>query len=497
MGKMRYIRIIMLLCVVFMASPSMLQARAAFPDLPATHWAYRTIVWAQEQGIIRGLPNGHAAPDRIVTNAEFIAMINRAFVPGSRYEADYNQIRVPEGSAWDLKDHRFAVHMNWPVSYERRADVITRGEVARLLAAVMGMTCTEDEAIVYLLDNGLAKGKTAPTIQGFMAQDRLTRAEAVTFIHNLHSRGVEIAPRSDGSPCAVDGVTADDVAVRGIAIHDSEEKVLKLLGEPDLVLKSQYGFDWHVYNADYSRYVQVGIRNGQVVGLLTNTVHWRTPDGIGADSVYEDVIRVYGEPLTYIRKGNVRYLLPEQNREYAVYSRDGYYLTFYFDLHDGRRVAAVQLIDRTFEESIGYYAEPGEDLRSSYERQIFELANAARVTLGLNPFEWDDAAAESARKHSLNMAQQQFFDHADPAGRSPFDRMRLEGIDYKSAAENIAYGQRDALQAHMGWMNSIGHRKALLGSYERLGAGVAFSDDGVPYYTQNFYTPSKMLASVR
>ena len=114
---------------------------------------------------------------------------------------------------------------------------------------------------------------------------------------------------------------------------------------------------------------------------------------------------------------------------------------------------------------------------------------------GLAPFTWDDRAAAAARKHSKNMAVQAFFSHTDKARRSPFDRMRSEGIHYSTAAENIAYGQRDALEVHAGWMNSkSGHRESLLGSYERLGVGVYLASDGTPYYTQNFYTPHTVLS---
>jgi uncharacterized protein YkwD len=182
--------------------------------------------------------------------------------------------------------------------------------------------------------------------------------------------------------------------------------------------------------------------------------------------------------------------------ESAVYLRGDYYLTVYYDKHDNSRVQAIQLIDRTVEQQLkGLYGKPSDSLASSYERQIFELANVARVRNGLKPLTWDNSAAAAARKHSRNMAQQAFFDHTDLNGLTPFDRMKREGIEYSAAGENIAYGQRDALEVHVGWMNSKGHRDNLLhSSYERLGVGVYLDSEGIPYYTQNFYTPIKLLS---
>jgi len=189
------------------------------------------------------------------------------------------------------------------------------------------------------------------------------------------------------------------------------------------------------------------------------------------------------------------YRLPD-NGESALYLRGDYYLTVYYDKHDNNRVQAIQLIDRTVEQRMqGIYGQPDDKLAASYERQIFELANAARVRNGLKALAWDQSAASAARKHSRNMAVQRFFDHIDPDGLSPFDRMKREGIEYSAAGENIAYGQKDALEVHVGWMNSEGHRRNLLNaSYERLGVGVYLNGEGVPYYTQNFYAPLKLLS---
>jgi len=468
-------------------------AATGFPDLARTHWAYETMMWASERGIIKGLPNGNAAPDRLVTQSEFVTMLVRAFVADSDYAAEYRAIRLPAGSAWDLQDYTFAVHMNWAVTQEGRSKVMTRGGVAELITSVLGLNCTRNGAIQYLLDNGLARGKTTPTIAGFKAEDTLSRAEAATFIYNLYNKGIKIAARSAApSPvCTVTLTTPDDIAVSGIMIHDSEAKLLDTLGEPKLKLVSQYGFEWYVYNEDYNRYAQIGVKDGKVVGLLTNADNWTTPDGIGPKSVKREVKAVYGEPLAVIHNMRI-----SDDEDSAVYLRGDYYLTVYYDQHDRDRVAAVQLIDQTLEKDLKrYYARPTDGLASSYERQIFELANAARVREGLKPLTWDNTAAAAARKHSRNMAVQAFFDHRDPDGLTPFDRMKREGIEYSAAGENIAYGQRDALAVHIGWMNSKGHRDNLLNSaYERLGVGVYLMSDGTPYYTQNFYTPMKLLS---
>lgn len=500
-GIRKHIRTMMIILMILLlplVHVQSLAVNAVFPDLSSRHWAYNTILWAHDKGIIKGLGNGHAAPDRLVTQAEFTAMITRAFVTGSEYEKDYDQIQLPADADWDLRDFTFALHMNWAVTQDKRARVITRGDVAQIVTSIMGLTCTENESIQYLLDHGLSTGKTAPTISGYKAGDSLSRAEAVQFIYNVYHQGIEIARRAEEAvkPCFAEPKQREGIEIGGFMIGDPEAEVYDQLGELSLKVTSRYGFTWHIYHQDYKDYVQIGIKDRRIVSLQTVTDNWQTSEGIGPGSTYDDVIRTYGEPLKYKMIGNTRYLLDDTDRQFSFHEQDGYYVTFYYDLHEKERVSAVQLIDKDVEHKLtDYYAEPDDELADSFERQVFELANATRVAVGLEPFEWDDRASVSARKHSRNMAENNFFSHVDELDQSPSDRMRSEGILFTRTAENIAAGQKDPLQVHMAWLNSAtGHREVLLGPYERLGVGVAFSTDGKPYYTQNFYTPRKLLA---
>lgn len=86
------------------------------------------------------------------------------------------------------------------------------------------------------------------------------------------------------------------------------------------------------------------------------------------------------------------------------------------------------------------------------------------------------------------MAVNQYFNHTNLEGQSPFDRMKEDDFSFHLAGENLAYGQYSSIFAHEGLMNSLGHRENILRKdYEYLGVGVAFNDKSQPYYTQNFY----------
>ena len=74
------------------------------------------------------------------------------------------------------------------------------------------------------------------------------------------------------------------------------------------------------------------------------------------------------------------------------------------------------------------------------------------------------------------MVKNNYFEHTDLNGHSPFDRMKRDGIQFNAAAENLAYGQQSSIYAHEGLMNSLGHRKYFKYTRNTLGVGVDFNN---------------------
>jgi uncharacterized protein YkwD len=119
------------------------------------------------------------------------------------------------------------------------------------------------------------------------------------------------------------------------------------------------------------------------------------------------------------------------------------------------------------------------------EAQVLALVNQERAKAGCGALAWDAPLARMARAFSADMRDRHFFDHTDPAGRSPWDRAAALGIT-NARAENIAMGQADAAAVMTSWMNSPGHRTNILNcSLKTLGVGVARGSGG-PWWTQDF-----------
>ncbi len=446
----------------------------SFRDV-ANHWAQQTITWGTKHHIVAGYEDGTFKPNRVVTEAEFLVMLLKAYPD--------QKLPVTAGAVWYDQYFKYASLQNWSILGKKIGDThqFNRGQVAQLIASTQGQDLDRAASIQFLLDNGLASGKTSQSTAGFGANDRLTRAEALQLIRNLKDKQVPLK-KAPGKK--------SEFQVRGIAIGDSEQKVLDTLGQPARKDASEYAFKWYIYNQDYSQYAQIGIQNQKVVALYSNSGAWSSKQGITVGSTPASVKAAYGEPLDYLEKGNTRFLVNGSEDEYGYYLIDNTYTTLFFDVHHDRSVTAVLIMDKKVEESLmDFYGTSSSELVKSYELQIWDMVNAIRTRMGKSPLAWDDLASASSKKHSKDMAVNGFFHHTNLKGESPFERMEKEGIRYMLASENIATGQRNAIFVHEGWMNSLGHRQNVLGDVTRLGTGVYFGGEYDVYYTQNFYTP--------
>lgn len=278
------------------------------------------------------------------------------------------------------------------------------------------------------------------------------------------------------------------VTVHNLAVGDPLDRVQAELGEPARSTVNEYGTDWNTYHDGYHNFVMVAAdAKGRVTGLYTNQDMIATKAGVKYGSSKADVEAAYGKPLDRIVKGRNAFLV-QNTGEYDVYELAGSYITFFYDLHRRDTVTAVQVIDKKLELSHdALYAAGGPALKEGFERQLFDLTNAARVAHGEPVLDWDGRTSATAVKHSEDMAKNNYFSHENLSGQSPFDRMAEDGIQFRGAGENLAYGQPSAIFAHEGLMNSLGHRKNILNhDFRLLGVGVAFNGENQPYYTENF-----------
>lgn len=129
---------------------------------------------------------------------------------------------------------------------------------------------------------------------------------------------------------------------------------------------------------------------------------------------------------------------------------------------------------------------------AEYAEQVAVLVNKERNAYGLQPVKVSPLLSESANIRASELKVN--FSHTRPNGTICFTAMSELGIQYRSAAENIAYGQKNPESVMNAWMNSSGHRANILNEkMEYIGVGV-FYQDGVYYWSQ-FFAASNSLSN--
>lgn len=129
------------------------------------------------------------------------------------------------------------------------------------------------------------------------------------------------------------------------------------------------------------------------------------------------------------------------------------------------------------------FTEPSNSANGMIIEQFTTLMNEHRVSVGCEPLEDYAALADVAQEHSEDMSNRKYFNHMNPEGKTPFDRIALANIDgWTSAAENIEQNSGDVRSVLDVWLNSAGHKANIENcAYTHHGVGVA---DG--YWTHMF-----------
>lgn len=126
----------------------------------------------------------------------------------------------------------------------------------------------------------------------------------------------------------------------------------------------------------------------------------------------------------------------------------------------------------------------------SLEKSCFNEVNRLRSLQGLELLEVSESLLGIARDYSRRMAQEGFFSHTDPEGRSVQERVSEAGIRWRMLGENLAYANgyvSPVAAALRGWMNSSGHRRNILSPEFRSAAvGAWIGRDNTVYFTEIF-----------
>ena len=259
-----------------------------------------------------------------------------------------------------------------------------------------------------------------------------TTDKAVSYLTSKTAEIEESVPVAEKP--VLDKPVKTQVSIHNIELGSPKEKVAAELGEPKNHSMNEYGTEWFTYHDGYQNFVMVSFDAKQTVNAIyTNDDLISSTVGIKYGSLKSTVRKTFGEPIKEIRKGLNIFIL-QKSEGFDVFKSGDTYTYVFYDLHQNEKVTAIQLINDSLEKKkTGIYAGGDEKLRNGFEQQLFDLTNAARVRHGFSILKWESNVAGTARKHSVDMADNDYFSHENKQGKSPFDLMKDDGVNFRGA----------------------------------------------------------------
>jgi uncharacterized protein YkwD len=274
--------------------------------------------------------------------------------------------------------------------------------------------------------------------------------------------------------------------------------ILDELGEPDRIDPTAYNYNWWIYNNE-TTYFQIGMKQGTVVsafgfGEKLNAAPFTIGD---SRATIENKVKLENEiSISYKGSSYLFTLSAEDLNMRPIVAIENGWAQLYFDTFTDT-LSSVRYIDTetlllhrpytikyrgTLTEAPSLTREQWEEIERANEQQVLAITNIIREKFKVKQLKWHEQVATVAFKHSKDMSVNNYFAHESPTKGNLGDRLKADNIAFSFAGENIASNYVDALASVEGWLNSEGHRKALLSDkYTHLGVGVFKK-----FYTQNF-----------
>ncbi|MBR3119980.1 MAG: CAP domain-containing protein [Oceanobacillus sp.] len=283
-------------------------------------------------------------------------------------------------------------------------------------------------------------------------------------------------------------------------IGQTSEALEGSFGVPVRIDKSAYDYEWWVYTNSTNQYVQFGVEDNVVKTIFA------TGEGLDINPVYigqpygeVDQEFSFSEEVSYNNGvSSYKFRISKEDIQVRplVKLNDNTFIQLYFDTFTDKlsslRVLTADTILKQRPYEIEYRGklpddpifteDEWEEIEKGMEQQIYDITNIIRHRHGKDKLDWEESVSNVAFLHSKDMEENNYFSHYSLNGDGLKERLEAGEVFYTAAGENIAAQYPDAPAAMEGWLNSEGHREALLSNdYTHIGVGVHRL-----YYTQNF-----------
>lgn len=157
-------------------------------DVPE-YWATESIEWASENGIVEGTGSGNFSPYKTLTEAEFITMLirmakltTRTPISGEHWSQPYYDV----AREYSIPLNGYA---NTSSGNAAKNKPITRGEVAKIVAAKYGFNLNLEQAVLFMYKNDLSNGMAETrSYESYGVNLSLKRDQAAAFMQRINNK---------------------------------------------------------------------------------------------------------------------------------------------------------------------------------------------------------------------------------------------------------------------------------------------------------------------
>lgn len=179
------IYLITMAATLFLAVPTF--AASGFSDV-GQYWATDAINWAAKIGIVTGVGNNLFAPTKTLTEAEFAVMLCRMGNVQPVEESTAAHWAQPYYNA--LKPYALPLdgYADNETANKNKSKTISRGKVARIIAAKDGFNLNMEQAVYFMYSNNLSSGMSSvKTYENYGVNNTLTRDQAAVFMQRIYN----------------------------------------------------------------------------------------------------------------------------------------------------------------------------------------------------------------------------------------------------------------------------------------------------------------------
>ncbi|MFD2706856.1 alkaline phosphatase [Salibacterium lacus] len=154
----------------------------SYTDVSDSHWAFESLSWADQRGLIDGYDDGTFRPSNALTEAQFAKMLLEFY--------GESEVGSPDGhwadGIYNALEEK-GPPLNGYTNESARNNSVTRGTVAEVLAHMNGNEYGQERAIEWMYENDITTGRVEgeTETERYDADGELTRAHATEFFKAL------------------------------------------------------------------------------------------------------------------------------------------------------------------------------------------------------------------------------------------------------------------------------------------------------------------------